>query len=218
MASTQCGWCGVRAHMESFSRVTFSPNEEEQEFLVTRAYKCHNCSAISVASVGSPTTHPWDSNPDMFDNYVDEEGTWLPSPGFRKDFPDVPQHIGEAASEAHRCIAMGALRAAVQLARSVVEATAKEKGASSGNLLAKIDKLHEMGIIRPVIQEAAHEIRHLGNEMAHGDFIQPVMKEEAVEAVGLMDELLTEVFEAPARIEKRKLARLAKKASDGAGS
>jgi hypothetical protein len=72
------------------------------------------------------------------------------------------------------------------LSRSVVEATAKAKGVSVGNLIAKIDELAAQQLIRPIVQEAAHEIRHLGNDMAHGDFVDPVTREEAEETVGLM--------------------------------
>ena len=50
------------------------------------------------------------------------------------------------------------------LARAVVEASAKEKGVTRGSLIAKIDELHEQGLLRGHIK-AAHEVRFGGNEV-----------------------------------------------------
>ena len=56
----------------------------------------------------------------------------------------MPPEIAAAASEAHRCRdAAGANRAAILLARGVVEATAKDKGITGKNLVQKIDRMHE---------------------------------------------------------------------------
>jgi hypothetical protein len=123
----------------------------------------------------------------------------------------VPSHIGEAADEAYRCLSIKAYRAAALLARSVVEATAKEKGITKGNLVAKINELHKQQLIREYVKDAADEVRHLGNDMAHGDFVDTVEPEEADEALALMDEVLEEVFQSPARVMRARAARLAKK-------
>ena len=49
-------------------------------------------------------------------------------------FPDVPSEIAAAASEAYRGrMVANANRAAILLARSVIEATAKDKGITKGN-------------------------------------------------------------------------------------
>ena len=60
-----------------------------------------------------------------------------PTSSLGKTFPDVPTHIASAADEAHRCASIGAFRGAIALARAVVEATAKDKGVKSGNLMPK---------------------------------------------------------------------------------
>ncbi|MEV1070867.1 DUF4145 domain-containing protein [Micromonospora parva] len=130
-----------------------------------------------------------------------------------KAFPDVPSHIGEAADEAYRCLSIKAFRAAALLARSAIEATAKEKGITKGGLAAKIEEMYQQQLVREYVKDAADEVRHLGNDMAHGDFVDPVEPEEAVEALALMDEVLEEVFQSPARVAKARAARLAKKQS-----
>lgn len=60
-----------------------------------------------------------------------------------KRYPDVPGEIAAAASEAHACMPVETYRGAVILARSVIEATAEDKGMTTGNLIAKIDTMHE---------------------------------------------------------------------------
>lgn len=135
--------------------------------------------------------------------------TWEPKRSSGKEFPDVPQHIADAASEAHVCQSVGAHRAAGAMARAVVEATAKEKGITSGTLIKKIDEMNAQRIVAPHVAEAAHEIRHFGNDMAHGDFIDPVTAEDADEVLAMMDQILDDVFQSPARIAARKAARQA---------
>jgi len=128
-----------------------------------------------------------------------------------KEFPDVPQHIASAADEAHRCFSIGSLRAAVLLARSVVEATAKEKGITRGTLANRIDEMADQNLVREYVKDGAHEVRHLGNDMAHGDFVLPVELSEAELVLALMDEVLGEVFQGPARVANARAARLAKR-------
>lgn len=179
------------------------------------AYKCPNCLRLSIAT-------EWDRDPDPRGTGVyggvaaaNEEGwdepRWLPRHMDVREFEDVPEHIASAASEATLCLSVGAYRAVGSLARAVIEATAKDKGAKGGSLEKRIDALREADHIRKHTQEQAHEIRHFGNDMAHGDFVEPTTKVEAEEVVELMAEVLDEVYQSPARLEKRKAARLAKK-------
>jgi len=137
---------------------------------------------------------------------------WVPVTGTGRPFEDVPTHIASAASEAYECHSIGAHRGAGSLARAVIEATAKDKGITSGNLQSKIEQMEQMDHIRPHIRDAAHEVRHLGNDMAHGDFVQPVTEEETAEVLELMGEILNEVYQSPAKISARRAAREAKKA------
>ncbi|MFB6397976.1 DUF4145 domain-containing protein [Polymorphospora lycopeni] len=133
-----------------------------------------------------------------------------------KEFPDVPRHIAETADEAHRCHSIKAYRAAVLLARSVIEATAKEKEITNGSLIKKIDEMFDRRLIREHVKDGAHEVRHLGNDMAHGDFIDPVDAEESGLILTLMSELLEEVFQSVARVQRARDLRAAKVTGSGA--
>jgi hypothetical protein len=215
MASTECGWCGRLAHMNATSAMLLSPNEHGMGSVLQSAYVCPNChriniatehdpdnyvSGFSVASHADADTHRWGRNVQ-----------WLPKRGERREFSDVPPQIAEAASEATYCLSMGANRAAGALARAVIEATAKDREAAGKNLADRIDALN----LRDFTKDQAHEIRHFGNDMAHGDFADPVTDEEAAEIIELMCAVLDDVYQAPARLAKVRAARLAKREANG---
>lgn len=180
-------------------------------------YQCPNCDRLNLASEYSDSATGSGRNGDTndADRHHWYTPTWLPRHQEVREFRDVPPHIAQAASEATLCLSVGAYRAVGSLARAVIEATAKEKKVGQGQkLAAKIDALHEADHIRKHTKEQAHEIRHFGNDMAHGDFVDPVTKEEAEEVIELMAELLDKVYRSPARLAQRKAAREAKKASE----
>lgn len=182
------------------------------------AFSCDECGYLSLGFL-EQTVH-WAGGKNTSE--ILEAGgiyiAWEPPALSGGSFPDVPPAISAATQEAYACFQINAHRAAVLLARSVIEATAKEKGITSGTLVQKIDRLHADDHIREHIKDAAHEIRHLGNDMAHGDFINDVEPEEANEILGLMSEVLQEVFQSPARVARRQQERLAKKQAASSGS
>ncbi|GAA4871741.1 DUF4145 domain-containing protein [Saccharopolyspora cebuensis] len=188
-------------------------NRLYDEKLLMNSYTGDCCGKLSIAWLGARS----DSSPSNVYQVAERlhelngQLSWWPLVGVGKEYEDVPEHIAAAASEAQKCLSIGAYRAAVSLARAVVEATAKAQGIMTGTLEVKINTLHDRGLIRLDIRDAAHEVRHLGNEMAHGDFVSPVDEEEATETLGLMEEVLDEVFQSPARTARRKAARVARK-------
>ena len=95
------------------------------------------------------------------------------------------------------------------LARAVLEATRKDKGAAGKDLYKRIDALHSAGLINELVKDEAHEVRLMGNDMAHGDFGTPVTESEAEEILALMGEVLEEVYQRPARLAERRAARQA---------
>lgn len=90
-----------------------------------------------------------------------------------------------------------------------MEATAKERGITKGTLQSKIDELTDKGHVREFTKDAAHELRYLGNDMAHGDFIDPVAADDADAVLDVMAEILNEVFQGPARVQRMKAKRTA---------
>jgi hypothetical protein len=172
------------------------------------AFQCDGCSQLSI--VTCPNSEEWDSVTELVSR---ASASWLPHQVARHEFQDVPPAISSIAVEAHTCLAVRADRAAVAMARAVVEATAKAKEITTGTLQKKIDKLYEQNYIREYVRDAAHEIRFGGNEVAHGDLVhEPMDHDTATEILGLMDEMLDEVFQSPARVERHRQARLEREA------
>ena len=131
-----------------------------------------------------------------------------------KTYPDVPEAIAAAASEAHQALGAQAPRASVAMARATVEATAKERGITKGNIQAKIDQLATDGHISEAMKEAAHEIRFAGNEAAHGDLVdEPISIVDAAEIVDLMDAILERVYQEPAKVARVRASREARRQS-----
>lgn len=131
-----------------------------------------------------------------------------------KQFPDVPEFIAAAANEAHICLSVDAHRAAVAMARAVVEATAKDHGVAKGLLIQKIEEMSKQGIISPAMKEAADEIRFAGNEVTHGDLAEePLDKEDAEEVLSLMDAILLRVYQEPRQVERVRERRMKRTSS-----
>ncbi len=129
-----------------------------------------------------------------------------------KTYPDVPNAIANAAVEAHKALDAQAARASVAMARAVVEAMAKDKGITQGSLISKIDQLKAAGHISEPMKEAAHEIRLVGNEVAHSDIVdEPISSQNAAEVVELMDDLLERVYQEPAKVARVRASREARR-------
>jgi Domain of unknown function (DUF4145) len=111
--------------------------------------------------------------------------------------------------------ALGTTRAAILLARSVIEATAKDKGITTGNLKNKIEEMEKQALIRPLIREVADGIRDYGNEMAHGDFGTPVGHAEWEMIIQLMGVILEEVYQISAQLAQIKQAVNTRKQGGG---
>lgn len=174
---------------------------------VMGCFRCDNCQAPSIAKatglLGDQDPLTWLARKKKT-QWIPQTPRLIPA----KVFPDVPMEIASAASEAYRCRQVcNANRAAIIMARSVIEATAKDKGVTTGPLISKIDQLHDQRLIRPDVRDGAHEIRQFGNDMAHGDFVQDANSEEADLVLALMDAVLGDVYQSPAQVARAKATR-----------
>jgi Domain of unknown function (DUF4145) len=181
------------------------------------AYQCPNCERLVIAWEVAGTYRARSEKDEAQKREWSHSVRFVPGRRDSKTFPDVPDHIAQAATEATLCLSVGAFRAVGALARAVIEATAKDKSADGNTLYDRINALAEAGHVRKHTKEQAHEVRHFGNGMAHGDFTDPLSKEDATEIVTLMAEILDEVYQSPARLEQVKAAREAKRTSEQGG-
>ena len=212
MASTHCAFCDRYVHMTSIWAEFFRlPSDLDQSGnpvswldAVQGIARCDNCGRTSMGLIREPRSNDAKS---AMDSAPDASVTWVPAQGASPDFPDVPTHIAAAAREAHASASIGNTMSAILMARTVVEATAKSKGITSGNLVTKIDAMQAASVIREDTKDAAHEIRHFGNDMAHGDIEDRPSVNDASEVLDLMDEVLNEVFQGPARTARIRAKR-----------
>jgi hypothetical protein len=204
MASAACWVCEDIAHMTPVQG-SVSLTSGFWRDTVMGCFRCDGCGSLSIAiAKGRPGSQ------DALDWLASRSNLqWQPriTPELpAHDFPDVPLEIADAAAEAYGCYEVDAYRAAVLLARSVIEATAKNKGIRKGGLLSKIDAMSDM--IRPHVRDGAHQVRLFGNDMAHGDFVQDVTPEDADLVLTLMSEVLDDVYQSPARVKRAQAARV----------
>ena len=196
MAQRTCWHCEHDAHMTS---IADSVQSTDKTFW-SRAYRCDNCKSLSIAVVGLSTDYRSDA--DNWFETPDAPIEWFPVRILGRRFDDVPQTIADAASEAYACYSIRSYRAAVLLARAVVEAVAKQQGQTNGSLKTKIDALEEARLVNPQLAETAHEIRFVGNDMAHGDFITEITEEECDDVLNFMTALLEEIYQRPANLTR----------------
>jgi hypothetical protein len=206
MASTTCWKCLRVAHMTPVEGSAAVERHALYEDIMG-CFRCDGCGALNIA-----IARRWSAKQDPLTWLAGKKNAeWKPQPlrpVVVKTFPDVPAEIAQAASEAHRCLQVSG-RAAVLMARSVIEATAKHKGVTKGRLIDKIDALTDL--VRSHVRDGAHQIRLLGNDMAHGDFTQDVSSEDANLVLTLMDEVLNDVYRSPAKVARAQAAREARK-------
>lgn len=233
MAAWKCGWCGERASMTpvgdgvAVSRGPAAPNSLA-EYMGSRheadlycTMRCANCAALSIArndfelpsdrtgGTLDKTTEYWRHlNPD----------DWAPKWVEGQDFDYAPDHIESAASEAYKCLSVGAYMSAILMARTAIEAAAKDKGVTKGNLSSKIDELASAGLIREPIKEAAHKVRLFGNDMAHGDITVEVTHNDAEQNLRVLNFILQDLYELDVRMDEVGVSLDKRKAAGGNGT
>lgn len=214
MTTRICWNCNVAAHQTAIEgsggAVPQAGNYGTGRYKIFGAFKCDSCHHYSIgtriAHLSSVTSRA------VLAEFLEGNPDWLPVRAAGKKFLDVPEHIAGAADEAHQCFSIGAYRAVGSLVRAVVEATAKDRDITKGTLEEKIGEMKKQQLVTPHVADVAHELRIFGNDMAHGDFVDPVFEEDAEEVLVLMDELLDDVYQSRARVRVRAEKRAAKKA------
>ncbi len=134
----------------------------------------------------------------------------------------IPSPIKEDMEEASKCLAAGAWRATVVMARRAIQNICLEKGAPrtreittkegdqttvNNSLVNQIDWLYDQRIITKDLKGWAHEIRTVGNEGAHpgeAEDIHPVTQQDAIDVLDLADAFCGPLYIAAAIYSKRK--------------
>lgn len=219
MASRQCWHCHIYAGMDIVGKPQRSKIFTKDPIFWFALMVCRECGWPSICLLEGETVDdvianggkPLDAM-DAEEEYV--RHTWLPLESVGKQYEDVPEFIASAASEAYSCASISMYRAAVLMARTALEATAKDKGITEGTLCGKIKEMAKKHIITDQLADEADEIRLLGNDMAHGDLSTPVTMDDSTDILGFLDSVLDYVYQQPKAILRRQELRKARKDKD----
>lgn len=126
--------------------------------------------------------------------------TWFPGHDDEGSIEHLPGHIDKAVKEAYRTCSQRNYISSILMARTAIEAAAKDNGIKDGKLVHKINEMQKQSLIREDVAAVAHSIRLFGNEMAHGDINVEVTMQDATEVLVLLAGIMNEIYGRVARL------------------
>jgi hypothetical protein len=163
--------------------------------------RCMGCQASTVVITESleGSGGPW--------NAV----SWWPIPGAGQLDAAVNVAVASSYDEGMRCLTVGAPRAAVVMFRGALAEIVDDLGSvlakSKGTLFQQLDEMATEGTLHPSLVEWAKEIRVLGNVGAHPSSLGNVTEDEAADLGKLLRQMITVLYETPARIDRARTSR-----------
>lgn len=200
-----CPFCGQRGNFSTAHHAE-KVKANSSKRLNFDTLKCENCAGYvmclwSAAEYGGGLhafkVLPW---PTRVDTHPEE---W-------------PEQVGRYWIQAHRSLSDENWDAAVVMARSALQISARDHQATGSSLKQEIDSLAETGKIPPIMKEWAHEVREIGNEAAHPrPTSHATAPQDARDIVAFLDQFLDYLYTLPARIQAYR-ERRAEVGNDGA--
>lgn len=177
------------------------PYERSDGTLISAPFACNHCGAVSVGHAHFSESDHRDQYESMARGLVSLH--WLPNRSSAPVFEDTPPEIAAPAQEAYTAWDHEAYRAAILMARAVLEAICKNHDVTKGSLFAKIDTMKSEGHITEALRRSAHAVRDLGNDMAHGDFVKTdPTEEQAKQVLAIMRQFIEQLYEQPAQTRR----------------
>jgi hypothetical protein len=160
---------------------------------------CEQCTVVIQRPVGPPDER----------RYLGIH--WWPAPGDSDLDPEVPAPVVSAFSEGMRALSANCSRAAAVMFRGMLGAVVQDKGSDAAKtapkLYQQLKAMEQDGTLHPSLVEWAAEIRLVGNAGAHPNELAPVEQAEAADLARLCRQLITVVYETPARIRRARQSR-----------
>lgn len=193
------GYYGPSAHSYGFFPDPEFANVQDDDDPLLMIYTCANCGYPNIAEL-RPTVS-------LFDGLdLDDVARWLPVEPIGKLYPDVPSEIASVASEVHKCLQIGAYRAAVTLSRTALEGIVAEQedGGTSGKLLyQRIQALADSGKLKSRTADAATAIRLCGNVSVH-EPTKEIDRDFAEIVVEVLDSVIDDLYTNPELVARAK--------------
>ena len=217
MSSTICWHCHQLAQMvepdEAANNMLYKtvngylPHFPDQRFVKTDnwleteslvVYSCVNCGFPNIA-----VTETTAQEMSPYSNPISIIKRWLPVEPIGKEFLYAPNNIAEIANEVHKCLEINANRAAVTLARSVIESIVndQEDAHSNESLYIRLQTLANQGKLKKRTVEAATAIRLCGNNSVHETEVS-VDRELAEIVVQILDSIIEDLYSQPELVNR----------------
>jgi hypothetical protein len=198
-----CAFCGEQGNFERVEHLERKkPGQGNPKVLNYDTLKCGHCGNYMFVF--------WSASTSGFGRNALHDFHVLPWYRSTTTFPKHwPADVGRYWVEARRSIEGKNWTAAALMARSAIQLAARAQGAKGNNLKGEINDLAAKGLILPVMQEWAHEVRELGNEGTHPEpGTQGTSEKDAKDVVEFLTFLMTVMYNLPKQIadyRKRKV-------------
>lgn len=119
-----------------------------------------------------------------------------------------PATVRRLWKQAHSALIGENYDSAAIMSRSALQAVTRHHKAKGNTLYSEIEDLSKKGVIPPIIKDWSHEVRELGNPVAHPDIAEneeddkATTSEDAADIVEFMDYFLKYIYDIPAQINK----------------
>jgi hypothetical protein len=183
-----CHSCGYPSSAHVAGKIT---GEDDDGLFELSLIRCEHCDAASVVRQ--------DEAGEAFPVEV-----WPRGPRALDD--RIPPGIRQSVTEARKCFESGSYLATAVLVRRSIEGFCADQGASHGMLHRALQDLVEREVIDERLLEWADGLRILGNVGAHFTK-QSVSKQDASDAIDLIEALLDYVYVFAAKFEEFKARR-----------
>lgn len=120
---------------------------------------------------------------------------------------DLPMLVQSSYQDASRCFSASLYEPCVLMCRKTLEVISTINNAKGKNLAQKLNDLKELGYIDQKLLNWSHEIRSIGNDVAH-EVDSKINKEDAGDALELTEAILLYVFSLSSKFENFQKRRL----------
>jgi hypothetical protein len=187
----ECAFCGEEGNWELAHHLERSGGKSRRDKKLNYdTYKCVGCGNLTMVMWSAGDSH--------------HDYRQLPNLLKTTRFPDHwPEEVGRYWLQAQRNIEGSNWDAAALMARSALQLLLRRENATGHTLIKEIDDISRRGLIPPIMQEWAHELRVLGNDAAHptpGD--NGISERDARHAVKFLRVLLTLLHDLPKEIKE----------------
>lgn len=189
----KCAFCNEAGNFELTHRET-KQKPNSRKVLNFDTYKCGNCANFVMIF--------WSPSEDRVSGHGLHDYIATPWPKGLRDGEDYwPTAARRHWKQAHSNLNNSNYDAAALMARSALQVITRDKGATGNTLYEEIESLATSGVLSPTIKDWSHEVRELGNPVAHANpDDDETSAEDAEDIVKFLDFLLKYLYDLPKQI------------------